>query len=67
LARLALAGVIAFYGANGRRLTLTHNKAYDLVIDVATGALDSVDGIAARLRTATQPHPVDQPRYAGGG
>lgn len=52
--RLALAAVIAFYGVNGRRLTLTNDQAYDLVIDVATGALDSVDDIVARLRTATQ-------------
>lgn len=53
--RLALAGVIAFYGVNGRRLTLTNDQAYDLVIDVAAGHLDSVDVIAARLRTATEP------------
>jgi death-on-curing protein len=52
--RLALAAVIAFYGVNGRRLILTNDVAYDLVIDVATGALDSVDDIAARLGTATQ-------------
>ena len=53
--RLALAAVIAFYGVNGRRLTLTNDEAYDLVIDVAAGGLDSVDGIAARLSTATEP------------
>jgi death-on-curing protein len=52
--RLALAAAIAFYGVNGRRLTPTNDEAYDLVIDVATSALDSVDDIAARLRTATQ-------------
>jgi death on curing protein len=52
--RLALAAVIAFYGVNGRRLTLTNDEAYDLVIEVAAGQLDSVDGIAARLRTATE-------------
>jgi death-on-curing protein len=52
--RLALAAVIAFYGVNGRRLTLTNDEAYDLVIDVAAGRLDSVDDIAARLRTATE-------------
>ena len=51
--RLALAAVIAFYGVNGRRLTLTNDQAYDLVIDVAAGHLTSVDDIAARLRTAT--------------
>ncbi|HUZ24248.1 MAG TPA: type II toxin-antitoxin system death-on-curing family toxin [Streptosporangiaceae bacterium] len=52
--RLALAAVIVFYGVNGRRLTLTNDEAYDLIIGVAAGHLDSVDGIAARLRTATQ-------------
>jgi death-on-curing protein len=46
---LALAAVIAFYGVNGRRLTLTNDDAYQLVIDVATGQLDLVDDIAARV------------------
>ena len=53
--RLALAAVIAFYGLNGRRLTLTNDAAYDLVISVATGHLDTVDAIVAILQTATQP------------
>jgi death-on-curing protein len=53
--RLALAAVIAFYGVNGRRLTLTNDQAYDLVIDVAAGHLNSVDDIAARLKIATEP------------
>jgi len=53
--RLALAALIAFYGVNGRRLTLTNDDAYDLVIDVATGHLDSVEEIAGRLRSATEP------------
>jgi len=53
--RLALAAVIAFYGVNGRRLTLTNNQAYDLVIDVAAGHLNSVEDIAARLAAATEP------------
>jgi death-on-curing protein len=51
---LALAAVIAFYGVNGRRLTLTNDEAYDLVINVAAGHLDSVDDIAAGLRAATE-------------
>jgi death-on-curing protein len=55
--RLALAAVIAFYGVNGRRLTLTNDAAYGLVIAVATGHLDSVDEIARRLRSATEPRP----------
>jgi death on curing protein len=55
--RLALAAVIAFYGVNGRRLTLTNDEAYELVIKVAAGHLDSMDDIAARLRTATESRP----------
>jgi death on curing protein len=53
--RLALATVIAFYGFNGRRLTLTNDQAYDLVISVAAGQLDDADAIAGILRNATQP------------
>ena len=53
--RLALAAVVAFYGVNGRRLTLTNDEAYDLIMDVATGHLDSVEEIARRLRSATEP------------
>jgi death-on-curing protein len=53
--RLALASLIAFYGINGRRLTLTNNEAYDLIMAVADGKLDSVGEIAARLAGATEP------------
>ena len=53
--RLALTAVIAFYGLNGRRLNLTNDAAYDLVISVAAGHLDTVDAIAAILQTATRP------------
>ena len=53
--RLALAGVIAFYGVNGRRLTLSNDEAYDLVMAVASGSLDAVDQIAAELARATKP------------
>ena len=53
--RLALSGVIGFYGINGRRLTLTNDEAYDLVMAVADGTLDAVDQIAARLAGATKP------------
>jgi len=52
--RLALAGVIGFYGVNGRRLTLTNDDAYDLIMAVADGTLDTVDQIAARLANATK-------------
>jgi len=53
--RLALAATIAFYGMNGRRLTLTNDEAYELIVDVAAGKLDSVDDIASVLATATGP------------
>ena len=53
--RLSLAALIAFYGVNGRRLTLTNDGAYDLVIAVAAGQLDSVEEIAALLAGATEP------------
>jgi death on curing protein len=53
--RLALSGLIAFYGVNGRRLTLTNDEAYELVMAVAGGELDAVGSIAARLSGATEP------------
>jgi death on curing protein len=53
--RLALAGVIAFYGVNGVRLTLTNDEAYELVIAVADGTLDDLEDIADRLAHATKP------------
>ena len=53
--RLALAGVIAFYGVNGRRLTLSNDEAYQLVMAVADGSLDDVGAIASRLGRATEP------------
>jgi death on curing protein len=55
--RLALGALIAFYGINGRRLTLTNDAAYDLVMQVAVGQLDSVEAIAAVLEKVTQPRP----------
>ena len=48
--RLALAGVIAFLGVNGHRLTLTNGQAYDLTMAVASGEIDDVAVIARRIR-----------------
>jgi death on curing protein len=53
--RLGLAAVIAFYGLNGRRLTLTNDEAYNLVMKVAAGELDRVEEIAAVLQAGTAP------------
>ena len=53
--RLALAALIALYGLNGQRLTLTNDGAYELVMKVAAGELDTVDDIAAILESATEP------------
>ena len=40
---------------NGRRLTLTNDAAYGLVMQVAAGQLDLVDDITAVLQFATEP------------
>ena len=53
--RLALAATIAFLGMNGIRLMLSNDEAYDLVIAVATGALDDVPDIAAVLESRSSP------------
>jgi death-on-curing protein len=52
--RLALGALIAFYGMNGRQLSLTNDAAYDLVMQVAIGQLDSVSEIAAILVAGTR-------------
>ncbi|WP_405218992.1 type II toxin-antitoxin system death-on-curing family toxin [Agrococcus sp. Ld7] len=49
---LALAGTIAFLGVNGRRLELTNDEAFDLIMAVAAGELETVEEIAARLVTS---------------
>lgn len=56
--RLALAGAIAFLGVNGRRLTLSNEEAYDLVMAVAAGELDDVAVIAGRLMRGTSGSPA---------
>lgn len=48
--RTALAATYAFLAVNGHQLALSNRDAVDLVLDVATGKLDDVDDIAARLR-----------------
>ncbi len=53
--RIALAGLIAFLGMNGHRLTLTNDQAYELIMAIATGELRDVDAIADRLRSGTEP------------
>nr|WP_228045860.1 type II toxin-antitoxin system death-on-curing family toxin [Saccharopolyspora sp. HNM0983] len=53
--RLSLAATIAFLGVNGRRLTLSNDQAYELIMAVAAGELDDVTGIAERLKDSTEP------------
>jgi death on curing protein len=52
--RLSLAATIAYLGVNGRRLTLSNDEAYDLVIAVATSALDDISEIAKRLSSGSE-------------
>ncbi len=51
--RLGLAATIAFYGMNGMRLMLTNNQAYELIIEVESGALNDVPRIASLLKAGT--------------
>lgn len=53
--RLGLAAMIVFLGVNGRKLTLTNDEAYDLVIAVATHDMEDVPEIAAVVRAGSQP------------
>ena len=52
--RFALAAGIAMYGLSGRRFILANDEAYDLVIELATGTLDEVPEIVARLAAGTE-------------
>jgi prophage maintenance system killer protein len=52
--RLGLAAVIAFYGLNGRRLTMSNDEAYNLVMSVASGSLDDVALIAQQLESGSK-------------
>jgi death-on-curing protein len=51
--RLTLGALIAFLGVNGRRLTLTNDDAYDLIIAIAAGELADVAEIADRIRVGS--------------
>jgi death on curing protein len=51
--RLTLGALIAFLGVNGRRLTLTNDEAYDLIIAIATGELAEVSDIAEHIRAGS--------------
>lgn len=52
--RLGLAAVIAFYGLNGRRLTMTNDEAYDVVMAVAVGDVEDVAQIAQLLAAGSE-------------
>lgn len=52
--RLALAATLTFLRVNGWRGTLDNDAAYDLIVAVATGALDDVEPIAARLEAGSE-------------
>lgn len=55
--RLALAGLIAMLGLNGRRLTMTNDQAYDLIIAVAKGELDGIADIAGVIEQHLEARP----------
>ena len=47
--RLGLAGLIAFLGINGWKLTWSNDEAFEFITELATGQLDDVVLIAARI------------------
>lgn len=47
--RLGLMLLVVFLRANGRRLTMTNDEAYDLITAIAERQLDDVPTIEARL------------------
>jgi death on curing protein len=52
--RLALGGLIAFLGANGGRLTVANDLAFDLIIAISTGDPTDVPEIAVRISSANE-------------
>lgn len=53
--RLAFASLFAFLGLHGERITMSDDAAYQLIVDIASGELDDVGEIAARLDEGTGP------------
>lgn len=53
--RLGLAGLIAFLGVNGRRLTWSNDEAYDVIVEIADGRIADLAVIAARIREGSVP------------
>ncbi len=51
--RLALSATIVMLGVNGRKLTMTNDEAYDLVIAVTSGDLAEVVEVAELLRSGS--------------
>ena len=51
--RLSLAAVLAFYAINGRRLTMSNDDAYALVVSVAAGQSSDIAQIAPVLERGT--------------
>jgi death on curing protein len=47
--RLGLAGLIAFLGVNGYRLTWSNDEAYGFIVEVVDGTLVEVGEIAGRI------------------
>lgn len=53
--RPALAATVAFLGLNGRRLTVSNDEAYELVMAVAAGTVDDVDQLEQRIASHLEP------------
>ncbi|WP_245851799.1 hypothetical protein [Mobilicoccus massiliensis] len=64
--RLGLAGLIAFLGMNGARLTAGNDEAYHLIMSVAEERVTTVEQFTDRLdglvTTPSPPAPLTPPR-----
>jgi death-on-curing protein len=52
--RIALAALLAMLGLNDERLTMDNDEAHDFILDIASGDLDDVGAIAARIAASTE-------------
>ena len=53
--RLALAGVVAFLGVDGVRLTMSNDQAYEFILSIADGTVTEVADIAGQLNGLSEP------------
>lgn len=59
--RLGLAGLVAFLGVNGHRLTATNDEAFSMIMALASGDIADADELRQQLGPHVEPQ-LDRPR-----